>query len=224
VRARANALAIAVNEGFTALVGVPDRQAGKTVDFGGGLSLTVLGPSQSRVVALQEEWDKQIKKLGVAQQAAFVDDSVFNLASIIVVASVGDKTMLLTGDARGDDILDGLKSANLLSTGKCHFNVMKVPHHGSDRNVSTEFFQQITADDYVISGNGQHGNPELAMLKMLSEARAGDDDFTIHLTNSEPRLTGFFAKEKSAGRTYMVVFRAPDAISLRVELGDELQD
>jgi hypothetical protein len=225
VRARANALTIAVNEGFSTLVGVPDGQAGKTVEFDGGLSFTVVGPSQARVAALQEEWDKQIKKLGVARQAGFVDDSVFNLASIIVVARAGDKTMLLTGDARGDDILDGLNSANLLSTGKCHFNVMKVPHHGSDRNVSTEFFQQITADDYVISGNGQHGNPEIAMLKMLSEARAGDDGFTIHLTNAEPRLTEFFAAEKDAGRTYKVVFRAADALSLRVELGgDELQD
>ena len=224
LRARAKSLSMLVNEKFGTLVGVPDGQPGKTVALDAGLSLTVIGPSESRVVALREEWDKQIKKLGVAKQAAFVDDSVFNLSSIIVIARAGDKTMLLTGDARGDDILAGLKSANLLKTGKCHVNVLKVPHHGSDRNVSTEFFQQVTADDYVISGNGQHGNPELAMLQMLSEARAGDDNFTVHLTNSEPRLTDFFDSEKDGGRTYEVVFRDPGALSLRVELGEALQD
>jgi hypothetical protein len=224
VRARAKSLAIAVNEGFKTLVGVPQGQAGKTVEFDGGLSFTVIGPSEARIAALQEEWDKQIKKLGVAQQAGFVDDSVFNLASIVVIAKAGDKTMLLTGDGRGDDILEGLKEANLMGTGTCHFDVMKVPHHGSDRNVSTEFFQQVTADEYVISGNGQHGNPEIAMLKMLSEARAGDDDFTVHLTNTEPRLTAFFDSEKASGRKYNVVFRDPGALSFKVELGDALPD
>ena len=145
LRARAKSLALDVNGGFGTLVGVAEGQPGTTLEIEPGLSFTVIGPSKSRVVALREEWDKQIKKLGVAKQAAFVDDSVFNLASIIVIAQASDKTMLLTGDARGDDILDGLKGAGLLNAGTCHFDVLKVPHHGSDRNVSTEFFQQVTA-------------------------------------------------------------------------------
>jgi beta-lactamase superfamily II metal-dependent hydrolase len=189
----------------------------------GGLTLKVLGPSKERVDQLRVEWDKQIKKLGVARQAAFVDDSVFNLASIIVLAKAGGKTMLLTGDARGDDILKGLEAAGLMRQGRCHVDVLKVPHHGSDRNVSTEFFQQVTADHYVVSGDGQHGNPEIAMLQMLSQVRQ-DDQFTVHLTNSEPRLKTFFAAEQQRGRGYSVVFRDPAQRSLKVELGDVLQD
>jgi hypothetical protein len=61
------------------------------------------------------------------------------------------------------------------------------------------------------------------MLNMLSEARP-DDGFTVHLTNVEPRLTRFFDMEKKAGRKYRVVFRAPDALSLKVELGEKLKD
>ena len=224
LRARAKSLSLDVNGGFGALVGVAEGEPGTTLEIEPGLSFTVIGPSKARVVALREEWDKEIKKLGVAKQAAFVDDSVFNLASIIVVAQAGDKRMLLTGDARGDDILDGLKGAGLLKDGTCHFDVFKVPHHGSDRNVSTEFFEQVTADHYVISGNGQHGNPEIAMLKMLSAARAGNDDFTLHVTNSEPRLTAFFEQEKKDGRKYKPVFRKADALSLKVELGAALED
>jgi beta-lactamase superfamily II metal-dependent hydrolase len=224
LRARAKSLSVVVNEQFATLVAVPDGQPGKSVDIAPGLSFTVLGPSQARVVALREEWDKQIKKLDVARQAGFVDDSVFNLSSIIVIARAGEQTMLLTGDARGDDILAGLKGANLMAGGRCHVNILKVPHHGSDRNVSREFFQQVTADAYVISGNGQHGNPEVAMLQMLSDARAGDDNFAVHLTNSEPRLTAFFDSEKDKGRKYEVVFRDPAAPSLKIELGDALQD
>jgi hypothetical protein len=223
LRAHAKALSLEVNQGFKRLIGVPDKAKGKTVRFGPGLSLTVLGPNTGRVDDLRIEWDIQIKKMGVARQASFVDNSVFNLSSIIVLAKAGTKTMLLTGDARGDDILTALKQAKMFRSGRSHFDVLKVPHHGSDRNVETDFFRVVTADHYVISGNGEHGNPEVSMLKMLSEARP-DDRFTVHLTNPEPRLTRFFKKEKKDGRKYRVVFRAADALSLKVDLGDRLKD
>jgi len=202
---------------------VPEGHKSKALSLGGGLSFTVLGPREARVRDLQEKWDKEIKKLGVARQAAFVDQSVFNLSSIIVLAKAGGRTMLLTGDARGDDILEGLKHAKLLKDGTCHVDLLKIPHHGSDHNVSTEFFRQVTADHYVVSGNGEHGNPEIATLKMLSEAR-GQEAFTICLTNQELRLTAFLQAEKAAGKKYKVVFRKDDAPSVRVDLGDEIED
>lgn len=222
LRNHAKALSLDINEGFTDLIGVPEGQKSRSLSFGGGLSFTVIGPRKQNVDDLQKRWDKDIKKQGVAQQAAFVDDSVFNLSSLIVLAKSGKHTMLLTGDARGDEILTGLQEANLLKKGRCHVTLLKAPHHGSDRNVSTEFFRQVTADHYVISGDGRFGNPEIAMLKMLSSARE-DDRFTIHLTNPEARLTTFFAKEKAAGRKYKVVFRESKALSVSVELGDSLK-
>jgi hypothetical protein len=223
LRNYATTLSLDVNEGFDSLVMVPEGQKHKTLSFGGGLSFTVLGPHEARVRELQEAWDREIRKLGVARQAAFVDQSVFNLSSIIVMAKAGGHTMLLTGDARGDDILEGLTRAKLLKDGTCHLDLLKIPHHGSDHNVSTEFFRQVTADHYVVSGDGEHGNPEIATLKMLSEAR-GQEAFTLYLTNQEPRLTVFFQAEKAAGKKYKVVFRKGDSPSVRVDLGDQLED
>lgn len=224
LRAKARALSIRVNEGFDDLVGVPRQSNARTLPVGAALSLTVIGPSRQRVDDLREEWEREIKRLGVAQQAAFVDDSVFNLASIVTLASVGEKTMLLTGDARGDDILEGLTTAGLMTGGRCHVDVLKVPHHGSDRNVTTEFFRQVTADHYVISANGQHGNPDLGMLEMLAAARDTDDDFVVCLTNAEPRLEAFFAAEAERGRTYEVRFRDRQQRSVKIDLGHQLDD
>ena len=132
--------------------------------------------------------------------------------------------MLLTGDARGDDILDGLAEAGLLTGGRCHVDVLKIPHHGSHRNVTADFFRQVTADHYVISANGQNGNPDVAMLEMLSAARESADDFVVHLTNAEPRLEAFFAAEAGRGRTYGARFRDPRERSLRIDLGHPLED
>jgi hypothetical protein len=62
-----------------------------------------------------------------------------------------------------------------------HIDLLKVPHHGSSNNLDHDFFERITADHYVFSGNGEHGNPEREAFEMLFAAR-GDDPFEIHLT------------------------------------------
>jgi len=50
--------------------------------------------------------------------AAYVDKSVPNLSSLVVLAKAGGKTMLLTGDARGDKILEGLELVGALKKGE----------------------------------------------------------------------------------------------------------
>ena len=62
-----------------------------------------------------------------------------------------------------------------------HVDLLKVPHHGSSNNLEADFFRRVTADHYVFSGDGEHGNPERESFEMLLEAR-GKNPFTIHLT------------------------------------------
>jgi len=226
VRNNAKLLALGMNDPFDGLVATPAKGK-KSVTLGDGLKFTVLGPVKERVEKLQEEWNEVLKKKGLATDkngkslaAAFVDESVFNLSSIVVLAEAGKKRMLLTGDARGDDVMNTLKSSGLMKAGKIHVLLLKLPHHGSDRNVATEFFRSITADHYVVSADGRFGNPEISTLQMISEAR-GKDKFTIHLTNREKRLDKFFAAEKKKGKKYSVVYRDPKELSLWVDLGDD---
>lgn len=226
VRNNAGLLALSINDPFGALVAVPAKGK-KTVTIGDGLKFTVLGPVEERIEKLQEEWNEVLVKKGLATDAkgksiaaAFVDESVFNLSSIAVLAEAGKKSMLLTGDSRGDDVMNALKTSGMLKSGNIHVDLLKLPHHGSDRNVATEFFRAITADHYVCSADGKFGNPEISTLQMISEAR-GKEKFTIHLTNQEKRLDKFFASEKKKGKKYDVVYRDPKALSLWVDLGDD---
>lgn len=160
---------------------------GEKIDMGKCLTLTVAGPMQEELVALQKEHEAFLKKhqddkKTRAALASFTDTSVANLSSLVLLAEVEDKRMLLTGDARGDKILQGLELAGLLQkNGAMHVDILKVPHHGSNRNIEPIFFRRITADHYVFSGNGEHGNPERETLRMLLD-EGGDREFTIHLT------------------------------------------
>jgi hypothetical protein len=160
----------------------------KPVDMGKGLRFTVVGPMEPELKKLQEDFAEFLNKPKVERETASVlasfaaDDSVPNLSSIVVLAQVKDKKILFTGDALGDKILEGLELAGLIDDGgSLHVDVLKCPHHGSNRNVTPEFFERITADHYVFSGNGDFGNPDRETLEMLSAAR-GDDDYRIHLT------------------------------------------
>ena len=80
-------------------------------------------------------------------------------------------------------ILKGLGTAGLLdSQGKIHVDLLKVQHHGSDHSVDIDFFRKVTADTYVISGNGKHGIPSKDTLEWLSEARS-NEEYDAYMTN-----------------------------------------
>jgi hypothetical protein len=161
---------------------------GEPIDMGEGLQFTVVGPMLPELKELHKKhqaWLKELAEKGLSAEdalAAYVDKSVANLSSIVVLAEADGKRMLLTGDARGDRILEGLELVGLMEKGgKIHVDILKVPHHGSSNNLDDDFFERITADHYVFSGDGEHGNPERESLEMLLKAR-GNDDYTVHLT------------------------------------------
>jgi hypothetical protein len=182
LRDDARALGLPINAEFgRKLIKASTRRA---KDLPGGLKLTVAGPLEDELLALQKQHADFLKKAKKDKEAvaAFTDSSVANLSSIVVLAEAGGRKMLLTGDARGDKILLGLEKIGLLSPGgKMSVDVLKMPHHGSDRNMEKIFLERVVADHYVFSGDGEHGNPERNTFQMLRDARP-DDNFLIHLT------------------------------------------
>jgi len=231
LRALAEQLALSVNAPFGELVTFRGPQ-GSTTTLSHGLKVHVLAPSQRRVDALRERWHRDRQKSRDAAQAlaaAFEDRSVFNLSSIVALCELGDRKMLLTGDARGDDIIEGLKDAGFLGDEPLALDLFKVPHHGSVRNVTPEFFRRLPAQHYVVSADGKHDNPETSTLEMIIAAR-GDAPYTIHLTNRtgkgdlEARLGELLTKLEADGQQDRLAFRANDELSLRVDLGDPLED
>ena len=229
LRNAANFLKLGGNPPFKGLV----RTGKKPVTLD-NLKLTVVAPLDAELQALQKEWNKQVKKIlekekaekARTEAAAFIDKSVANLSSIVVLAEADGKRMLLTGDGRGDHTIEGLKQAGLLTDGKIKVDVLKMPHHGSIRNIDTPYFETIQADHYVMSADGKFDNPDVATLEMISRMRP-DDDFTIHLTYPTDEfnvpaigqeVAKFFEKERAAGRKYRVETRKSGDLSIQLKL------
>jgi hypothetical protein len=186
LRDDAEALGWEVNDAFKGTL-IMAAAGAKPVTLPGRLAVTVVGPAQAELRALQRAHDKWLRERkartpATTALAAYLDESVANLSSIVLLVALGGKRILLTGDARGDAILAGLETAGLLTPrGRMHVHVMKVPHHGSANNLEAGFFRRVTADHYVFSGNGEHGNPERQTLEMLFAARR-DAPLVVHLT------------------------------------------
>lgn len=227
LRLVADRLPVAVNAGFD-----DERVAApETINLGAGTRLHVIGPSTAQLTDLEAKWDEKLQEIlddddatARAKIAAFLDRSVANLASIVVLVEQDDLSMLLTGDARGDFILQGLRDGGFMDANdRINVDLLKVPHHGSDRNVAPVFFEKVRARHYVFSGDGTVGsNPDISTLEMLTEAR-GSARYTMHFTNHLTKIDTFITEDHNDNtRNYDAWVRDEDYFSVWVDLADEL--
>lgn len=97
-----------------------------------------------------------------------------NLASLMFYVEEKGRTLLLTGDGHHAEILHGLRSIGKMKGNQgIHVNILKVQHHGSEHNIDEAFCRAVTADHYVFCGNGEHGNPNLRVIRAIADSRLG---------------------------------------------------
>ena len=95
-----------------------------------------------------------------------------NLASLTLLIEENGESILLTGDAVGEQITEGLLAAGRLASGSTFaVDVLKVPHHGSEHNIDKEFCDTVIARNYVFCGNGEHENPDLRVVELIAKRR-----------------------------------------------------
>ena len=238
LRLDADALGLNMNTGFDDMLLF--KKASPSLNIGSDLRFTVLGPRQAELDALNKKWDKEVKallakkkkkKTGqgggselsaadlMALAAEFVDTSIHNLSSVVVLAEFDGKRMLLTGDARGDFILESLREAGLLKNGKVSVDVFKVPHHGSVRNAAAELFATVVADHYVFSANGRDGNPDPPTFDLIFKARP-KGKYHLWLTNNVAAAVKRIKQKKPSGVTLHI--RKDTDPSVLIELGSKI--
>jgi beta-lactamase superfamily II metal-dependent hydrolase len=190
-----------------------------------GAKITLLGPLKQRLDALKQAWADSTVAGDVTRLAGLFSDkldvSVTNLSSISMLVEIRDRKILLTGDARGDDVVDGWKAAGRDPNKPFPIDILKMPHHGSDRNLTEEFLKLFPADHYVISADGKFGNPDLKTLTGMAET-LGNRAYTVHFTNRTPTmkeaLDALEKERQKPGRQFKVRFRDEEASFLDIKL------
>lgn len=185
-----------------------------------GLEIVVVAPDQTALNKLTKKWRKAKKKADPSVIAsAYADRAVPNLSSTVLLIKHQQRTALLTGDARGDRILAGLREVGLLpDNAPLHVDLLKLPHHGSINNVTGDFFHRVHADHYVISSDGiAHHHPHEDTLRWLVESRNPQDHFEVHLTNHIPYAMHAL-DELREGRAFEVAARSAPQPALEIEI------
>lgn len=78
-------------------------------------------------------------------------------------------------------IMAGSKDNKLPEEGRLEVDVLKMPHHGSTRDIDDDFLERVTSPHYVFSADGKHGNPDRQTFGDLLRVRAGAQ-MNLHLT------------------------------------------
>lgn len=124
-----------------------------------GVVIKVIGPGKEDILAAAAKIDSgSIKEHASGVYTGDIDDTIDdykvdpspqNKASIIMIIEFENRKILLTGDNTSERILEALDKYY-----HCYeFDIVKLPHHGSPRNISRDFIRQVNADRYIISTN-----------------------------------------------------------------------
>ncbi|HMR60826.1 MBL fold metallo-hydrolase [Amaricoccus sp.] len=192
----------------------------------GNASFAIVGPTRENLDELRREWVAWIERhvdgfeMGDVTAMANADTSVPNLSSIVLFGETADGDVLLTGDARGDHILQGLERTGFLAAdGTRQLRLLKVQHHGSDRNATREFFERLPADIYLVSANGRHDNPDTALLAMIVDAAeaAGRHPHVV-VTNEAPSLDWLRQNRPPAQHGYTLSVRKESGHAVVIDL------
>lgn len=123
------------------------------------------------VLSARGDWSASIVDL-LDRQLPPQDSSPSNRSSIVVTVEIGLVRVLMTGDAPADRFLPQL-ACNGRPT---RFDIVKLPHHGSARNICAAWSDYIDCARYIICADGR-SHPDKTTI---ARATTWGDDTTIY--------------------------------------------
>src|SRR5262249_13578784 len=141
------------------------------------LQITLLSPDRQKLEAMFPVWEKECKKAGLipgiaarrppppeglerfgridinqlASQPFTPDRSEPNGTSIAILAKRGQRCALLAADAHVDRLIESLRPLAAAEGGRLRMDALKLPHHGSKYNVSSELLDLVSCPQYLVS-------------------------------------------------------------------------
>lgn len=159
------------------------------VHYVGPFTLKILSPGQSQLGKLLHKWPSEVESSTTASHdndyhlsleeiwAAdkFESDlSVYNGSSIAFLLEVDNTKMLFLGDAHDQVVVENLKELGFSETNKLQLELVKISHHGSQYNTSSEFLSLLNSSRYIISTNGaRHGLPNKRTIARIIKETDG---------------------------------------------------
>lgn len=130
----------------------------------------------------KKDWDTSFNELEQYLDDDVLDESKTNSQSAILVLHANGKDVLLPGDAIPQMLSKALDEYRKDKTLK--FDLVKLPHHGSYKNITKEVLEKFVCSNYIVTTNGmKYYHPDKKMmLKVLSWGkREANKQMTFHM-------------------------------------------
>lgn len=98
-----------------------------------------------------DDWHNDLRTLIDNVDDDDIDEGGPNSQSIIILAECKGKKLLLPGDSTPEELCDALQYYNKINGAPLELDFMKLPHHGSTRNVTKNIFDEVTCSNFIIS-------------------------------------------------------------------------
>ncbi|GAA5003035.1 MBL fold metallo-hydrolase [Acinetobacter puyangensis] len=136
-----------------------------------------------------------LQKIQSDQDVFTKDTSITNKSSIGLVVEYRGFSGLFLGDAHAEDVIEGLKIAGF---GNHQFDVVKISHHGSERNTNIELLKLLGKTEYILCADNEthHKHPNNTTLARILSL---DKNQTLHLSSNNPSLSAKIDDFKSLG-------------------------
>jgi beta-lactamase superfamily II metal-dependent hydrolase len=109
------------------------------------ITFHILGPTKKSFDKLRDEWRDWLNKKKIIQDVELqllqiLNKNIPSLSSIMFVVECDSNKIPFTGVGLGKDVIDALlKNGMLDKKHQLHIDILKVPRHGIDRNVTMKF-------------------------------------------------------------------------------------
>jgi beta-lactamase superfamily II metal-dependent hydrolase len=186
-------------------VRVADDGAPVVHSLPGGMKLTLLSPTRGKLAALEPKWVKECRKAGLDPQTEVVpeappgvepmgaidvdalaatpfteDTAEANGSSIAMLAEYGGKRVLLGADAHPRVLVEAIEKL-VGSNAKLDLDACKLPHHGSNGNVSPDLIRKLSCPLYLVSTSGaQFHHPDRAAIARVIHLGGGGAELAFN--------------------------------------------
>lgn len=149
--------------------------------------------------AIQSDYHHQLQTIDLSKWVE--DASIENNSSLSFILELDNKKILWLGDALPRTVVEKLRSLGYSNANPLKCEWVKVSHHGSSGNNSSELFDMIRCNNYLFTANGEnkHRLPtkECIARILLNSQRPPDSYYHIYFTDDNPTLRKIFEVDGS---------------------------
>lgn len=129
------------------------------------------------------------------------DTSISNMASLAFVLEIEDKKILMLGDAHPDIVARNLKK--IYNGNSVVFDAIKIAHHGSSKNTTTELLSIIDSPIYIFSGGDTNKKPSEYTISKIINREIPTDKFAkriLYFNRNDNKVVGNFERSNNLQR------------------------